>query len=368
MEHRSDKRFISVDLFQLDSTTHIMTKNSDFSQATTMYKSATSVVADNLLVNIQTPAPDDSVKSGAYLLLEQAKALTITSAEMYTVAANALAMIKGRWKAVDTEREELKAPSLEGCRRVDNFFRTPLTALKEAENVIKLKLDDWDKEQRRLAAAEQARLDEIARKEREKRQAEAREAQRKADEKAAAERKAADDQRRAEEEQRRKAQEAENARLRAERDAAEAKARGDREAREKAEKAAKEAQAQAAAAEKAARDAASKATTLETRAATTEQRGAERADMLNQQAASVVAPVVQVNVPTVKGLSSRKNYKAKVTDLMTLVKAVAEGKAPLAYLLANESVLDKMAKALKEQMNIPGVELVEESIKASSAS
>ncbi len=90
--------------------------------------------------------------------------------------------------------------------------------------------------------------------------------------------------------------------------------------------------------------------------------------MLNQQAASVVAPVVQVDVPKVAGLTSRKNYKAKVTDLMALVKAVAEGKAPLAYVLPNESVLDKMAKALKQQMSIPGVELIEESIKASGAS
>lgn len=324
--------------------------------------------AKNLLVNIQTLAPDDSVKSGASVMLDQAKALTITSAADYTVAATALATIKGRWKAVDAEREDLKAPSLEGCRRVDNFFRTPLTALKEAEGVVKGKLDAYDKEQKRLAAIEQARLDEIARKEREKRQAEAREAQRKADEKAAAERKAAEEQRRAEESERRKAQEAENARLKAERDAAEAQARGDREARQRAEKALKEAQATALAAVKAARDAAANATKLETRAAASEQRGAERVEMLNQQAASVVAPIAQVDIPKVTGLTSRKNYKAKVTDLMVLVKAVAEGKAPLAYVLANDSVLDKMAKALKQQMNIPGVELVEESIKASGAS
>src|SRR5579872_4015763 len=176
------------------------------------------------LVEIQTPMPDDSVKSGAAALLDQAKSLVIANAADYAVAATALANIKGRWNAVEEERVQLKAPSLEGCRRVDKFFEAPLTALKSAETVVKEKLDAYDKEQKRLAAIEQARLDAIARKEREKREAEAREAQRKAEEKAAAERRAAEEKRRAEEAEREKARQAEIARLKAERDAAEAAA------------------------------------------------------------------------------------------------------------------------------------------------
>jgi chromosome segregation ATPase len=323
--------------------------------------------ANALLVNVQTPAPDDSVKSSATVMLDQAKSLVIATPADYALAADALANIKGRWKTVDEERVQLKAPSLEGCRRVDAFFAAPLTALKEAEAVVKRKIDDYDKEQRRLAAARQAELDAIARREREKREAEAREAQRKADEKATAERKAADDKRRAEEAEREKARQAELARLKAERDAAEAQARGDREAREKAEREAREAREAAAAAEKAARDAAAAAQKLETRAEQTEQRGAERAELLQTQAASIVAPTVQIETPKVKGLSSRQEYKHRGVDLMALVKAVAEGKQPLAYLDFNHATLAGMAKALKQQMNVPGVEVYAETVTASRA-
>jgi chromosome segregation ATPase len=325
------------------------------------------MAANLLLVDVRTPHPDAAVQSKAEAALERVKKVVIVDSASYRMAAADLAAIKGQFKSTDAQREELKAPSLEGCRRVDAFFRDPLDFLRSAEAVLKSKLDAWDKEQKRLAAVEQARLDEIARREREKREAEAREAQRKAETKAAEERRAAEEKRRAQEVERRKAQEAEMARLKAERDAAEARARGDREARERAEQAEKEARAQAAAAERAARDAEAAAAKLEARAESTEQRGVERAEILQQQARSVVAPVVQVEVPKVAGLSSRKNYKAKVTNLMALVRAVAEGTAPLAYVMANEATLNKMAKALQEQICIPGVELVQDTIKSSRA-
>jgi hypothetical protein len=232
------------------------------------------MAANPLLVDVRTPHPDSSVQSKAESALERVKQLEIVDAASYRMAAADLAAIKGQFKAVDAQRVELKAPSLEGCRRVDAFFAPPLNFLSTAENILKGKLDAWDKEQKRLAAVEQARLDEIARKEREK---------------------------------------------------------------------------------------------LEVKAARVEQKSPEKAQSIRQQAACIVAPMVQVDVPKVAGLSSRKNYKAKVTDLMALVKAVAEGKAPLAYVMANEVTLNKMAKALKEQMSIPGVELVEDTIKSSRA-
>lgn len=297
------------------------------------------MTAHNLLVNVQTPAPDDSVKSAAIVMLDQARAIVISNSAEYAVAAGALANIKGRWQTVEEQRVALKAPSLEGGRRVDAFFAPPLQALSEAEEVVKAKLDVYDKEQKRLAAVEQARLDDLARKEREKREAEARETQRVADEKAATARREAEAQRRAAEEALQAAEEAKRA--------------GDAAA--------------AAIAAKAAQDATRAAQKLDTKAATTEQRGAERVEFLSQQAASIVAPTVQIDIPKVAGLSTRKAYKAKVTDLLALVKAIAEGRAPLAYVMANEPVLNKMASALKEQMDIPGVVLDEDTIKSSKA-
>lgn len=76
----------------------------------------------------------------------------------------------------------------------------------------------------------------------------------------------------------------------------------------------------------------------------------------------VPAPVVdsQAFVPKVKGYSVQEKYRAEVVDLKALVVAVAEGKAPLASVLANESFLNKQASALKQEFNFPGVKLVTE--------
>lgn len=323
--------------------------------------------ANVLLVNVQVTHPGDAKSIRAAAALERVKQFPIVDAASYQSGAAYLAEIKGQYAEVEAERVDLKAPILEAGRKVDALYAAPLRFLKESEGIMKGKLTTYDEQQKEIARKEQARLDDLARKERERREAEAREAQRKADEKAANERRAAEEKRRTEEIERRKIQEAENARLKAERDAAEARARGDREAREKAEREAQEARERATAAEKAANEAKAAATKLETRAAQTQERGAEKAEFLNQQAAAVVAPTVQVDVPKVAGLSTRKAYKAKVIDLMALVKAIAEGKAPVAYVLANEQVLNKMAAALKEQMSIPGVELEEDTIKSSKA-
>lgn len=100
----------------------------------------------------------------------------------------------------------------------------------------------------------------------------------------------------------------------------------------------------------------------------------ELADALEQNAETIIAaPVVAPVIAPVKtsGTSTRKTYKAKVVDLMALVKAVAEGKAPLNVITADQSVLDKMASALKDSFTgiYAGVELdVSTSISQRSAS
>jgi hypothetical protein len=72
-----------------------------------------------------------------------------------------------------------------------------------------------------------------------------------------------------------------------------------------------------------------------------------------------VAPVsVASNVPRVSGVSKpRDNWKAEVTSLMLLVKAVAEGKVPLQMIQANESALNRMAGTLKSELRYPGVKV-----------
>jgi hypothetical protein len=74
------------------------------------------------------------------------------------------------------------------------------------------------------------------------------------------------------------------------------------------------------------------------------------------------APVIErtiVAAPTkAQGTSIRDYYSAEVTDLMTLVKAVAEGKAPIEAVQANMTYLNGKARLEKGSMKIPGVQAV----------
>jgi hypothetical protein len=70
----------------------------------------------------------------------------------------------------------------------------------------------------------------------------------------------------------------------------------------------------------------------------------------------VVIPEIAITGPAKgKGESFRDIWSAEVVDLMTLVKAVASGSQPLAYLCANESALNKAAGIFKGTVTIPGV-------------
>ena len=62
------------------------------------------------------------------------------------------------------------------------------------------------------------------------------------------------------------------------------------------------------------------------------------------------------------GESFRETWKAEVVDLMALVKAVAEGKQPLAYLEANTTTLNRAAAMFKGTSQIQGVKIVSDTI------
>ena len=74
----------------------------------------------------------------------------------------------------------------------------------------------------------------------------------------------------------------------------------------------------------------------------------------------VVVPAVAVPMPKSEDVGFATYWKAEVTDLMLLVKAVAEGKVPLFYLLANEKALNDSARSAKGALNLPGVKPVED--------
>lgn len=72
----------------------------------------------------------------------------------------------------------------------------------------------------------------------------------------------------------------------------------------------------------------------------------------------IAAPVViPASAPKPVGSVARLNYRAEVTDLMKLVKAVAAGTVPLMAIVANEQFLNNQARTFKEGLSYPGVEV-----------
>jgi uncharacterized membrane protein YqiK len=115
----------------------------------------------------------------------QALALQVRTPREYEQVSEFRKAVKAKFNEIEGYRTYLKEPYLEGGRRVDEFFKPALTSLKESEDAIKTRLLGYEAEQRRIAAEEQRKLDEKARKEREALEAKAREERRKADEAAA---------------------------------------------------------------------------------------------------------------------------------------------------------------------------------------
>jgi hypothetical protein len=70
---------------------------------------------------------------------------------------------------------------------------------------------------------------------------------------------------------------------------------------------------------------------------------------------AVVSNQVAAPAAKVAGVTGTTTYKAEVTDLPALVKAVAAGKASIEWLLPNEQALNALARATKGTATIPGV-------------
>ncbi len=226
-------------------------------------------------VTIETP-DEERLERESLVVLDTAKAIAIIDDDSYEGAAGMLSRIKARYNELDVMRKAITKPLDEAKRNVMDMFRTPLVRLKSAEGTTKQSMLAYQREQEAKRRAEEARLQEIARKEREK------------------------------------------------------------------------LERQAARAEKAGRE--------------------ERAADLRQVADSVPEPVVAHAAPKVAGMSTRKTYKAAVTDKMALIKAVAEGKAPDVLLEPNMTALNGQARALKEALNYPGVQLIVDETLSSRAS
>lgn len=70
------------------------------------------------------------------------------------------------------------------------------------------------------------------------------------------------------------------------------------------------------------------------------------------------APIVAPPPPpkaAVAGISYRETWKAEVTDMRSLIAAVASGKASTTLLAINGPALNSMVRALRSELKIPGV-------------
>ena len=139
------------------------------------------------------------------------------------------------------------------------------------------------------------------------------------------------------------------------------------EERRRAEEIARKERARLAAeAEKARREAEAKAQKIAegqgtARTAAAVERLEQKAQDLALMSAMTVAPPV-LGPSKVEGVSTRTTWSAEVTDAMALIRAVAEGKAPPHLVTPNMAELNKLARAMKEHLAIPGVRAVAQDV------
>lgn len=93
----------------------------------------------------------------------------------------------------------------------------------------------------------------------------------------------------------------------------------------------------------------------------------EKQEEYRQAAEEVQAPVVAVQseAPKVAGISTRKTWKAEVTDKKAFVEAALKDDNLLAFLEIDMSKMNKLAAATKGQISYPGIKFFEETSMAS---
>lgn len=299
------------------------------------------------------PPQTEVLVAGAQSQLELVQSLVITDDGTYQMAGTELAAIKGKRNRLEEQRKGLTKPLDELKSKIMDLFRQPIALLDQAEAALKGAMLTYSTEQERQAAEARRQAEETARKERERLEREAREAREKAE---------AEARRQREEEARRKAEaeraqrEAEEARRREE----EAKRRGDEEAARKARDEAAHLERERREQEAAARKAASKADSAT-------QQGEAKAEELTTQSQLVSAAPVAIAPAKAAGTSTRKKWKARVTDKAALVKYIAAHPQFLHVLEVNESALNKLAGAMEENLNIDGCQVYQEAILAAKA-
>src|SRR3990167_828274 len=82
---------------------------------------------------------------------------------------------------------------------------------------------------------------------------------------------------------------------------------------------------------------------------------------LEERKENVVAPLVFTPPPAPKaeGTAFKKTWKGECVNIMDLLKAIVEGKAPVTLIEINQSAINAAAKTYKNTMTIPGLKFTE---------
>lgn len=262
------------------------------------------------LVDLKINQPDQAVFKSAANAFEMAKAYEIDSPEVRDMAAGELIKIVTLKKSVDSQRKAITVPIDNAKKAVMDLFRAPTDYLEQAEVILKGAIQKFDRAEQQKRIAQQAALDEAARKERTRfeQEAAAREAVAQAEAIALREK------------------------------ATEAMAAGNVE---EAAWLAEEANGRA-------------------------EQGAAEVATLRMTSQLVTAPVVTA-APKTAGVSTRKVWKAEVSDKLALIRYVAEHPEYVDVLDVNMPAVNKLVLALKANCPLAGVRVFEDSVIAARA-
>lgn len=264
--------------------------------------------------------------------LDVARAYVIDSPVMAIEANRELKLVKARVVRLKELKAGFVAPARQIIANAEALFDPAIDANMQAERFLKDQLTVFDQTQQR--AAEEGRR---------KREEEERRARQDAEAKAAGERARAEE---AAREERRKAAEAEAARAKAE---AEGNAR-----------AAAKAAAEAAAARQ--------------RADAAIENGERKAQQTELAASAAPTTAVVLEATKLEGFSTRENWVAELADVdedtakRLVCDAIGSGRVDLLALVKLDMpAANKLAKALKRSMNVPGLRAVNRPVAASRA-
>lgn len=128
----------------------------------TLEAPASAVADENILTPVKALQLPDTVAANrtASNAVRMADSFVITTAEDFSMAADELASIKGKWNKLEAQRTSITGPMNKALDAINALFKGPMNMLKSAENTLKASMLTYSDEQERIAAAAKKKLDE----------------------------------------------------------------------------------------------------------------------------------------------------------------------------------------------------------------